>query len=229
MTERQLLVVGLHWRSRQTELTFLTRSIAAAATRWASVTVLTRGVRDQRDPDGAFDLEGIGEEDSDLWPTIQSPDCPVVVDDPVPEIVTYLSTLDARSVFYLAAAELTGLTPWQRLSVVPSSPGAPHLGLYVPVNLLALQHRHNGFGFVGYTLVLSGARGLRQDPPPAAAWLTSGLPEEYVVVVENGVASAWKGRALRGTVTVDTRMDLWRLMAHALCVHRSRPGSLPRS
>ena len=33
------------------------------------------------------------------------------------------------------------------------------------------------------------------------------------------MASAWKGRALRGKVSVDTRMDLWRLLAHAnVCI-----------
>ena len=39
------------------------------------------------------------------------------------------------------------------------------------------------------------------------------------MVVEDAVASAWKGRALRGKVSVDTRMDLWRLLAHAnVCI-----------
>ena len=36
----------------------------------------------------------------------------------------------------------------------------------------------------------------------------------------------WKGRALRGVVGVDTRMDLWRLMAHARVVIDLAPGAV---
>ena len=67
------------------------------------------------------------------------------------------------------------------------------------------------FGFTGYQLVLSGRTGNRRRSAAAVAWLTSAFHDTDVVVVENAVASAWKGRALRGKVAVDTRMDLWRL------------------
>jgi hypothetical protein len=51
------------------------------------------------------------------------------------------------------------------------------------------------------------------------AWLTAAFAERDVIVAEDGVAAAWKGRALRGRVSVDSRMDLWRLVAHAdLCI-----------
>ena len=66
----------------------------------------------------------------------------------------------------------------------------------------------------------------RAEPPAAAAWLTAALHDAEVVVVEDAVASVWKGRALRGRVSVDTRMDFWRLLAHAgVCVDVA-PGCL---
>ncbi len=95
----------------------------------------------------------------------------------------------------------------------------PSIDVYVPVNQLAALHRHHGFGFTGYHLVLSGRPEVSGAPPPAAAWLTAAFPDADVVVVEKAIAAAWKGRVLRGTTSVDTRMDLWRLMAHAnFCV-----------
>ena len=49
--------------------------------------------------------------------------------------------------------------------------------------------------------------------------MSAAFHDAYVIVVENAVAAAWKGRVLRGTTSVDTRMDLWRLIAHAnVCV-----------
>ena len=93
------------------------------------------------------------------------------------------------------------------------------VNVHVPVNPLARLHRHHGFGFTGYQLVLSDGSGSPEEPPPAAAWLSSAFSDAEIVVIEEAAASAWKGRSLRGTVTVDTRMDLWRLMAHAnVCV-----------
>ncbi len=89
----------------------------------------------------------------------------------------------------------------------------------IPLNPLAQKHRHNGFGFVGYHLVLSGRSGPNEVPPAAASWLTAAFHDQHVIVVEDGIASAWQGRALRGRVHVDSRMDLWRLIAHAaVCV-----------
>ena len=93
------------------------------------------------------------------------------------------------------------------------------MGVHVPVNRLAERHRHHGFGFTDYLLVLSDRTGDHRVPPPAAAWLSAAFNDADVVVVEDAVASAWKGRALRGKVYVDTRMDLWRLLAHAnVCI-----------
>src|SRR5580700_180733 len=96
--------------------------------------------------------------------------------------------------------------------------------MHVPINPLASAHRHNGFGFVDYVLVLSGRTGSHELPPDEVAWLTAGLHHANIVVVENAVASVWRGRALRGSTPVDTRTDLGRLMAHALVCVDLAPG-----
>ena len=218
MSESRLLVVGLHWHERLSELTFITRSIAGAATRWGSVSVFASGLPGVTQPDGAFDVEGMGTEGNYALPPTLSADY-AIVDDLVPEAVEFLSSVDAPSML-----TLTGTVPvpgpWESLSVVaPSGQGDSCIGVYVPINPLAEQHRHNGFGFTDYTLVLSGRTNPGTEPPPAVAWLTAAFHDSNVIVVEHGVASAWRGRALRGNVPVDTRMDFWRLLAHArVCV-----------
>jgi hypothetical protein len=93
------------------------------------------------------------------------------------------------------------------------------------VNPLAAQHRHHGFGFTGYVLILSDP-GQGASASEAADWIGTALPDTDVVVVGNGTASAWKGRTLRGRVGIDTRTDLWRLMAHALVCIDVAPGAL---
>ena len=101
--------------------------------------------------------------------------------------------------------------------------------MHVPVNPLAELHRHHGFGFTGYQLVLSDRPGTPDDPPPAVAWLSAAFPAAEIVLIDDAVASAWKGRALRGTVHVDTRMDLWRLLAHAaVCIDLAPGASIAR-
>jgi glycosyltransferase involved in cell wall biosynthesis len=54
--------------------------------------------------------------------------------------------------------------------------------------------------------------------------LTAGRHDDDVLLVEDGVAFAWKGRALRGSASVDSRMDLWRLLAHAHTCIDLAPG-----
>ena len=51
--------------------------------------------------------------------------------------------------------------------------GDDPIGVHVPVNRLAEQHRHHGFGFTDYLLVLSDRTGEQAEPPPAAAWLSA--------------------------------------------------------
>jgi hypothetical protein len=221
---RGVVVVSNHWHNRTGELAFAIRSIAGAATRCCPVSVLVPGTAGRRQPDGAFDLVGIGEHDAWQWPAGLSSDATVVVDEVTAECGTLLSKVAPRTVFYLSASG-DGLDPaWRRLELVGDDPSRS-LHVYVPVNPLARLHRHHGFGFIGYQLVLSDGSGSQNEPPPAAAWLSAAFAEADVVVVEDAVASAWKGRALRGRVAVDTRMDLWRLMAHAnVCIDLA-PGA----
>ena len=54
-------------------------------------------------------------------------------------------------------------------------------------------HRHHGFGFTDYVLVLSDRTGEKAEPPPAAAWVSAAFTDADVVVVEDAVAWAWKG------------------------------------
>ena len=100
-------------------------------------------------------------------------------------------------------------------------------GLHVPINPMARAHRHTGLGFTGYILVLTNRPSTppTTPPTPTAAWSTARFPEQYIVVVEGGAAVVWKGRALRGVVPVDSRTDLWRLLAHASMTVDLGPGA----
>ena len=98
----------------------------------------------------------------------------------------------------------------------------------MPVNPLAGTHRHAGLGFTGYILVLTNRPSTPpvEPPTPAVAWLTSRFHDQYVVVVEGGSAAVWKGRALRGVISVDTRTDFWRLLAHSAMTVDLAPGEI---
>ena len=216
MSEGGTVVVAGHWRDR-TELSFVTRAIAGAASRLGPVSVLVPGAAGRRQPDGAFDLEGMGEGGELCWPDGDAD--AVVVDHLTPEVAALLTRSNPGAVFYLSAETRADPT-WRPIHLVGALGGhAADVSVPVPVNPLAEQHRHHGFGFTGYQLVLSGRSGAGDEPPPAVAWLSAAFHDADVVVVEDAVASAWRGRALRGRVAVDTRMDLWRLLAHAnVCI-----------
>jgi len=223
VNDRGVIVLSRHWHTRTAELAFATRSIAGAATRCCPVSVLVPGTAGQREPDGAFDLMGIGENGVLQWPDGLSPDSTVVVDEVTVEFGTLLSQVAPRRVLYLSASA-DGFDPaWRRLELAGDDPSCS-VNVHVPVNPLARLHRHHGFGFTGYQLVLSDGSGSPNEPPSAAAWLSSAFADADVVVVEAAIASAWRGRALRGSVAVDTRMDLWRLMAHANACIDLAPG-----
>jgi hypothetical protein len=156
------------------------------------------------------------------WPDGLTRETTVIVDDLTAEVAALLAQVGPRAVRFLSDAEGTADPAWHRLALVG---GHDPVGVHVPVNRLAEQHRHHGFGFTDYLLVLSDRAGAHDDPPAAAAWLSAAFSKADVVVLEDAVASAWKGRALRGKVTVDTRMDLWRLLAHAnVCIDLA-PGA----
>ncbi len=217
-----MVILCRHWRNRRAELTYVMRTIAGAASRSGPVCVLVPGAAHRREADGAFDLVGIGEVGELRWPDALTSDHTVVVDDLTPEVASLLARINPRSVLYLSSSVDNHEPAWRQLRPVSSEVRNQTLSItpYVPVNPLATLHRHHGFGFTGYQLVLSGRPAANQvTPPPAAAWMSAAFHDAYVVVVENAVAAAWKGRVLRGTTSVDSRMDLWRLIAHAnLCV-----------
>ncbi len=227
MSGRPIVVLSTHWDGGH-ELSFVTRSIAGAATRWARVDVGAPGPPGTRRPDGAFDVAALGARGSLRLPGGLAPEGSViVVDDVTAEMAELVSAAAPHAVFYLSATDGEPVRSWTQLQFVASADRrVPIVELSVPVNPLAERHRHHGFGFTGYHLVLSAGAGAAASPPDAAAWLTAAFPDEYVVVVEDAMASAWKNRALRGRVPVSTRMDLWRLLAHArFCVDLG-PGAL---
>ena len=236
--DRAVTFLSRHWHHGSNEYSTVTRSIAAAASRHGPVTIVTTAEPAQAGPDGAFDPIGIGTPGSSDWPDPRqlsqrlalTENAAVVIDDlddsaqrlvrhdgPVHHLMAL--TDGTRSPAALAHSSLRTFGP-------PEDGDPLTIWMHVPVNPLATQHRHNGFGFVDYLLVLTDRVGPNEEPPAAVAWLTAAMHQHYVVVVEDGLAAAWKGRALRGRVPVETRMDLWRLIAHAkVCVDLA-PGPL---
>ena len=228
---RAVFVLSRHWRERASELAYVTRSIAGAASRIGTVTVLVPSSPSCGESDGAFDLVGIGVGAHGGWPTphaVQWPtwfpkDGTIIVDD-LNEAVYALIAHSGKRYQILSISsspEYCDASASSEIALVGPdvTRERPIVGMHVPINPLAAQHRHNGFGFTGYLLVLSDRTGHHESLPPAAAWLTSQFHDANVLVVEDATASVWRGRALRGIISVDTRMDLWRLIAHArVCV-----------
>ncbi len=218
-----VVVVSQHWLAPRHELSFVSRALAGVASRLAPVSVLVDGPLGQRRADGAFDLVTMGVSPSPRLPAdLALGGHDVLVDDLSSEVADLLAASDPRAVLYL---DSSGEHPaaWRQLSVARPNPHDDVVHVPVPVNDLAHVHRHHGFGFTDYQLVLAGpADG---EYPDEAAWLSAAFMDDDLVVVHDAKATAWKGRAKRGVVSVDTRMDLWRLMAHArLCIDLS-PGS----
>jgi hypothetical protein len=230
-----VVVMSRQWKEPDHELSFAVRAIAGAASRGGPVTVIVPGSNPGPEPDGAFDIVSIGSGTEGGWPDHTEeilgrhvPDDSVfVVDELTPETDALIRRLGGSP----RVCALSGPAGHQgeiTLSVVRTDEdaGDRFVGLHIPVNPLAGAHRHNGFGFVGYLLVLSGRTGHHEDPPDAAAWLTAGNHDANVVVIEDATASVWRGRALRGKTSIDSRTDLWRLIAHAhVCIDLA-PGPL---
>lgn len=223
MNRPAAVVLSCHWLDHRSELAFVTRSIAGAVSRFGPVAVLVPMDPGQRQADGAFDLQGMGSlGHAPQWPDDVPDDTTVIVDDLTSLVTSLLGRVAPPSVHFLSESDGARATAWRRLPLVG---GDDAVGVHVPVNRLAERHRHHGFGFTDYVLVLSDRAGRHEEPPAAAAWLSAAFGDADVVVLEDAVASAWKGRALRGAVTVDTRMDLWRLLAHAnVCIDLA-PGA----
>jgi hypothetical protein len=225
MSEPGTVVIARNWFHPESELSYVTRLLAGAASRCGAVSVLVPGPAGTRIADGAFDLEGIGDETEPQWPSHLSRGHTVIVDELTPAVERLLTHADPGDVFFISTPTGHDL-PGRHLDLVDAGRprDAARVELHIPVNRLAERHRHHGFGFTGYQLVLSDRIEPNAEPPAAAAWVTAAFVDLDVVVVEAATAWAWKGRSLRGHVPIDTRMDLWRLLAHAaVCIDVS-PG-----
>jgi hypothetical protein len=239
-TAPAVLVLSRSWRKRETELSFVTRAVAGAASRSGDVEVITPMPSGTIEADGAFDLLGIGEGRGGEWPDIREtrwirrPDRRSiwVLDEPSEGARALFRTFADQSTAYSikpVARDAATMMMRQLLFTPGLTTGSSEaLGMYVPINPLAARHRHAGLGFTGYVLVLTDRHSTPPVTPPTAAvaWLTSRFHRQYVVVIEGGSAAVWRGRALRGIVGVDTRMDLWRLMAHANVTVDLAPGDI---
>ena len=224
MSDRGVLFLARHWHEPRSELAFVTRSLAAAASRVHPVTVVTSGPEHETVADGAFDLAGAGPGDSWRLPS-GLPSHPAVIVDEVSHAVAMLLTdRQPTAVLFLSSAVVVNAS-WRRIAAAGGGDGAIDLGLHVPVNRMAEEHRHHGFGFTGYQLVLLGdVDGVTEEPAREVKALGASFPHDDIIVVGNGQAKAWRGSVLRGQVSVDTRMDLWRLLAHASFVVDLAPG-----
>jgi hypothetical protein len=236
-TGRATVLLSRAWKTHQSELSFVTRSVAGAASRTSQVTVIVPAPVGTTEPDGAFDLLGIGAASGGSWPAPGVASWPQTIPRDATIVVdeldrTSLALLDAFAPGHAlhaisgARADQPGVLS---LRFTGASDDAPDfIRLHVPINQIAATHRHNGLGFTGYLLVLTDREGSPDTSPPTpmVAWLTARFPDSNVVVVEDATAAVWRGRVLRGVVPVYTRTDLWRLIAHARVTIDLAPGRI---
>ncbi len=233
-TELTAVVLSSSWRRPESELSFVTRSVAAALSRHAVVTVVVPMPAGMGEADGAFDLIGIGEGPGSgwpdarkaLWPRPPEADAMWVLDDLSAHALQHAFGA-VGSAYFIAPPDRKPSPSLRQLVFTPDGAAAA-LGMHVPINPLAGSHRHAGLGFTGYILVLTNRPSTPpvEPPTPAVAWLTSRFHDQYVVIVEGGSAAVWKGRALRGVISVDTRTDFWRLLAHSAMTVDLAPGEI---
>ena len=238
-TDPEVLVLSGSWHKTKSELSFVTRVVAGAASRTGIVNVVTPIPADATEADGAFDVRGIGQSPDGDWPTAgaarwtrrPSLGATWILDEPTDRARELLAVGATQPIAYSIAplADTHAAVALPTLPLIPDSTHSSHvLGVHVPINPLAGEHRHGGLGMTGYILVLTDRSANPAVAPPTdgVAWLTSRFHDQYVIVVEGGRAAVWRGRALRGVVEVDTRTDLWRLMAHAHITVDLAPGDI---
>jgi hypothetical protein len=236
-TSRTTLFLSRSWKTSESELSFVTRSVAGAASRTTQVAVIVPSPAGTIEADGAFDLLGAGRGPDATWPSPPQAAWPAGLPDDTTIIVDELDAstralLAARApgclVRTISSSDHQPSLSSLRFTGAPEGDEGDVIGLHVPINPLAATHRHNGLGFTGYLLVLSD-RVAAPDlvpPTPMAAWLTARFPHIEVVVIEDATAAVWRGRVLRGVVSVFTRTDLWRLLAHARVTVDLAPGRI---
>jgi hypothetical protein len=235
-TDRMSLFLSRAWKASESELSFVTRAVAGAASRMSPVTVVVPSPAGPTEADGAFDLFGTGVGPDGSWPAAAEAAWPsalptattIIVDEADDSTLALLDLHAPGHPVHTIAPSAGDQGPLSSLQFTGGTSDPDFIGLHVPINPLAATHRHNGLGFTGYLLVLSDRIGAPDVvPPPAlAAWLTARFPTLEVVVVEDAMAAVWRGRALRGVVSVYTRTDLWRLLAHARATIDLAPGRI---
>jgi hypothetical protein len=234
------LFVCRHWLSDEMEISFVARSLAGAISRQGPVAVVTTAKPGPPIPDGAFDIFGTGQGMSGSWPSPANAAWPSSISKALPIVIDLLEDasqelIEAKMPDSPVFAILSEVRTPERCHASPlnfvdtSTRGdSDFIGIHVPINPLAASHRHNGLGFTDYILVLSDRTGMQAVNPPTShvAWLTARFTDADIVVVENATAAVWRGRALRGIVPIDTRTDLWRLLAHARMLIDLAPGPI---
>jgi hypothetical protein len=237
-SDRTTLFLSRAWKASGSELSFVTRSVAGAASRMSQVTIAVPSPAGPTEADGAFDLFGTGAGPDGSWPAPAAAAWPAELPAETTIIVdeldhSTLSLLEAKAPHFLVhtispSAADQGSISTLRFADSPEVGNSDVIGLHVPINPLAATHRHNGLGFTGYLLVLSDRVEAPDVVPPTAmaAWLTARFPHLEVVVIEDATAAVWRGRVLRGVVSVFTRTDLWRLLAHARMTIDLAPGHI---
>jgi hypothetical protein len=235
-------VLCADWGGPDPELAFVLRRLAGALSRSAAVAVLAPGRPGAPRCDGLFDIHGVGVTPSGGWPEVSALRWPAMA---VPDVVLFRASDDAarstadrhaQGARRLVLADGGPCGPGEVALLVDDAGEAARLegaeqvdvGLHVPINPLAAERRHNALGDIGYLLVLTDRPGTAviPCPPDAVAWLSARFPKETVLLVEGGRAQVWRTRARRGEFGVDSRTDLWRLMAHAAATVDLAPGSL---
>jgi hypothetical protein len=231
------LFLSRSWKTSESEVSFVTRSVAGAASRTTRVAVVVPAPAGTTEADGAFDLLGAGIGPNGSWPPAARATWPADLPDDATIVVDELED-STRSLLAAHAPECVvrtissaGHEPTPsslRFTGGPEVDDSEVIGLHVPINPLAATHRHNGLGFTGYLLVLSDRAAAPDVVPPTAmaAWLTARFPHLEVVVIEDATAAVWRARVLRGVVSVFTRTDLWRLLAHARVTIDLAPGRI---
>jgi hypothetical protein len=237
-TDRTTLFLSRAWKASESELSFVTRSVAGAASRTSQVTVVIPAPCGPTEADGAFDLFGTGVGPDGSWPSPAEAAWPAALPAATTFVVDALDhptrcLLEARASESMvrtispSRGDVDSMSSLQ-FTGPPEMDDADVIGLHVPINPLAATHRHNGLGFTGYLLVLSDRVSAPDVVPPTAmaAWLTARFPDQEVVVIEDATAAVWRGRVLRGVISVFTRTDLWRLLAHARVTIDLAPGHI---
>ena len=116
--ERGTLILGRHWKEAGSERSFVTRSLAGAASRSGPVAVIVPAIAGPSEPDGAFDLFGAGIRTDGRWPDPADAAWPAPLRE---HLMVVADEADAS-----ALALLRQFAPGHEVrTVAPSDPGGP--------------------------------------------------------------------------------------------------------